>query len=73
MVANGQGTIPALIAAVLSDKIATVKLQNGLDSWMDVLNQKIPAQFALSSTLFGILAETDLPELRQAISHKIIQ
>lgn len=68
--ANGQGTIPALIAALLSDKITSLKLMNGPDSWESMVRTPVPG-YALSVLIPGVLAQTDLPELRKAIAEKL--
>ena len=68
--AKGQGTIPALIAALLSDKISALKLTDAPDSWESMLRKPIPG-YSLSVMIPNILAETDLPELREAITEKL--
>ncbi len=71
LIARGQGTIPAILAALLSDQIRTVKLIDAPESWLKIIHDDVPANFGLSGTLFGILAKTDLPELRDAVKEKI--
>ncbi len=68
--ANGQGTIPALIAALLSGKITSLKLMNAPDSWDSMVRTPVPG-YALSVLIPGVLAQTDLPELRKAIAEKL--
>ena len=70
--ANGQGTIPALTAALLSDKITSLHLENGPDSWLEMVHTSNLTQWPLSCMIPGILAETDLPEIREAIAEKLI-
>lgn len=66
----GLGAIPALMAAVLSDKITSLKLTNALDSFDSVVRVEV-TDLPFSCILPGILAETDLPELRSAIQEKL--
>ncbi len=71
LTAKGQGAIPALLAALLSDKIHSVKLLDAPESWDQVIRMNVPGKFGLSSTIPGILRETDLPEIRSAIREKL--
>ena len=67
---SGLGAIPALMAAVLSDKITSLKLTNALDSFDSVVRNDV-TDLPFSCVLPGVLAETDLPELRGAIREKL--
>jgi len=66
----GLGAIPALMAAVLSDKVYSLKLTNALDSFDSVVRADV-TDLPFSCILPGMLAETDLPELRSAIREKL--
>jgi hypothetical protein len=66
--AEGQGTIPALLAAVLSDIPTAVILQNGPESWESMV-RKEATLWPLSCMLPGILGITDLPELRKMVKN----
>ena len=68
--AKGQGTVPALIAALLSDKITSLKLMDAPESWESMITEPVPC-YPLSLMIPNVLAETDLPELRQAVAGKI--
>lgn len=60
--ASGQGGVPALLAAFLSDKVASLSLSGAPESWDSMLREDI-TMWPLSCMIFGILAETDLPEI----------
>ncbi len=66
LLARGQGAIPALMAAVLSDKIVTLKLIDAPESWASEA-AKVRPEIDFPSIIPGILKETDLPELRRAL------
>ena len=68
--ANGQGSIPATIAALLSDKIEKLKLINPVESW-ESMTKEINPPYPLSVLIPGVLIQTDLPEIRAAISDKL--
>ena len=71
---HGIGGIPALIAAVLSDKIKKIRLVDVPDSWesMVVPIMPDPEKSPMSCMIPGILEHFDLPELRSVIADKII-
>ncbi len=71
MHARGQGTVPAMIAALLSEKITALKLTDAPDSWEGMVRNPIP-QDPLSVMIPNVLAETDLPELRLALAGKLL-
>ena len=72
--AHGIGGIPALVAAVLSDKIRKIRLVDVPDSWesMVVPLMPNPEKSPMSCMIGGILEFLDMPELREAIADKII-
>ena len=72
--AHGIGGIPALVAAVLSDKIKKIRLVDVPDSWesMVVPVMPDPEKSPMSYMIPGILEFLDLPDLRAAIADKII-
>ena len=72
--AHGIGGIPALVAAVLSDKIKKIRLVDVPDSWesMVVPVMPDPEKSPMSYMIPGILEHFDLPELRSAIADKIV-
>ena len=70
---HGQGAIPALIAAVLSDKIKAVRLTDAPESWESMQTPRLPdaEKSAMSVMIPGILEFFDLPDLRKAVADKI--
>ena len=64
--AESQGTIPALIAAVLSDIPVAVELDNMPESWQAIVNKDITL-WPMSVTAGGILKVTDFDEMRQLV------
>ena len=72
--AHGIGGIPALVAAVLSDKIEKIRLVDVPDSWESMVAPVFPdpEKSPMSYMIPGILEFLDLPELRAAIADKII-
>ncbi len=70
---HGVGGIPALIAAVLSDKIRKIRLKDVPDSWegMVIPTFPDPEKSPISYIIPGILQDLDLPDLRNAIAEKI--
>ena len=68
LLSEGQGTVPALLAAVLSDIPVAVKLQRGPESWESMLRKEVTL-WPLSCMLPGILGVTDLPELRKMVKN----
>ena len=71
--AHGIGGIPALIAAVLSDKVRRIRLKDVPDSWESMIVPALPEPEAspMSCMIPGILRDLDLPDLRKAIAGKI--
>lgn len=72
--AHGIGGIPALVAAVLSDKIKKIRLVDVPDSWESMVVPVMPdsEKSPMSYMIPGILEHFDLPELRSAIADKIV-
>ena len=70
---HGVGGIPALIAAVLSDKVRKIRLKDVPDSWESMVVQTFPDQekSPISYVIPGILQDLDMPDLRAAIADKI--
>ncbi len=64
--AEGQGAVPALIAAVLSDIPAAVELDNMPESWLSVVN-KVTSKWPLSVMAKGILKFTDFDDMRKLV------
>ena len=71
---RGIGGIPALIAAVLSDKIRKIRLTDVPDSWEGMIVPRLPEaeKSPMSCMIPGILEYMDLPDLRKAIAEKIV-
>lgn len=67
--ARGQGTIPALIAAVLSDKIKTINLIDPPESWESMAVTTVPdaEKSARACMIEGILKEFDLEDLKKLV------
>jgi len=70
---HGVGGIPALIAAVLSDRIRRIRLTDVPDSWESMIVPAVPAaeKSPMSCMIPGILEDLDLPDLREAIAEKL--
>ena len=64
--AEGQGTVPALIAAVMSDIPAAVELDNMPESWQAIVNKDMTL-WPMSVTAGGILKVTDFDEMRKLV------
>lgn len=64
--AEGQGAVPALIAAVLSDIPAAVELNNMPESWLSIIN-KVMTKWPMSAMARGILKITDLDDMRKLL------
>ena len=61
---NGLGAIPALFAAVLSGKVATLRLTNAPESYTAECRKPV-TPLPLSCIVPGILKEMDLPDIRR--------
>ncbi|MBO4631730.1 MAG: hypothetical protein J5858_07385, partial [Lentisphaeria bacterium] len=70
---HGLGGIPALIAAVLSDKIKKIRLTDVPESWEGMIVPTLPEaeKSPMSYMIPGIMEDLDLPDLRAAIADKI--
>ena len=68
LTAEGQGTVPALLAAVLSDIPVAVKLHHAPESWESMVRKEVTF-WPISCMLPGILGITDLPELRKMVKN----
>lgn len=68
LAAEGLGTIPALLAAVLSDIPTAVKLNNMPESWMSMV-KKVYTLWPLSYMSGGVFGITDLDELRKYVNN----
>ena len=68
---NGLGAIPALVAAVLSDKVATLSLSGCIASF-DAEVRNPASLLPLSCMIPGVLKYTDLPEMKAAIRDKLV-
>ncbi|MBS0201730.1 MAG: acetylxylan esterase [Planctomycetes bacterium] len=69
LVANGWGTIPATLAAVVSDDVHQVTLQHALTSWTSVAETE-HYKWPLSSMIPGVLKSFDLPDCYRALADK---
>ena len=67
---RGQGAIIAALGALLSDDIKGVKLFDAPESWDSMARSRITL-WPQSSMLQGILSETDLPEVYEALAGKM--
>ena len=67
--ARGQGAIPALIAAVLSEKIKTVNLVDPPESWESMVIEPVPEaeKSARACMIEGVLKEFDLEDLKKMV------
>lgn len=68
--AYGQGAVPALIAAVLSDKIQSVKLREPIKSWESMILPLVPKpeHSARACMIDGIFQHFDLDDLKQFVT-----
>lgn len=70
LAATGWGTVPALFAAVLSDRVEKVTLKGALESYQSVVNAQT-YEWPLSSFVPDVLRHFDLPDLRRALGSKL--
>ena len=66
--AFGQGCVPALLAAFLSDRVTSLTLVDAPESWDSMLREEV-VRWPQSCMIFGILKETDLPEIAALMEH----
>ena len=71
MVARGQGTIPALFAALLSDDIGDITLLQVPESFDSMLRTRV-LYIPQSVMPWGVLKFTDIPELVEAVGAKAV-
>ena len=69
LVARGWGTIPATLAAVVSDDVKQLTLKHALTSWSSVAEAE-HYKWPLSSFVPGVLKSFDLPDCYRALSAK---
>lgn len=69
LVANGWGTIPATLAAVVSDDVQQVTLKHALTSWTEIAETE-HYKWPLSSFIPGVLKSFDLPDCYRALAGK---
>ncbi len=72
LVAKGQGTIPAVFAALLCDDIENVTFHQAPESFDSLLRTRI-TYVPQSVMPWGILKFTDMPELVEAVGAKIVK
>jgi hypothetical protein len=71
--AKGQGCVPALLAATIAGtRFASVTLEDGPDSWLEMVEDGYPYRRPLSYTLPDILRKMDLPMLRKLVKAQVI-
>ena len=70
---HGIGGIPALIAAVLSDKVRSIRLTDVPDSWEAMIVSSLPdaEHSPMSCMIPGIMEYLDLPDLRAVLGSRI--
>lgn len=69
LAANGWGTIPATLAAVVSDDVKRVTLKHALTSWTSIAETE-HYKWPLSSFIPGVLKSFDLPDCYRALAAK---
>jgi dienelactone hydrolase len=69
LAAKGWGTIPATLAAVVSDDVKRVTLKHALTSWTSIAETE-HYKWPLSSFVPGVLKSFDLPDCYRALSVK---
>jgi len=67
LAANGWGTIPATLAAVVSDNVNQITLKHALTSWTEVAENE-HYKWPLSSFIPGVLKSFDLPDCYRALA-----
>lgn len=72
LAANGWGTIPATLAAVVSDDVKRVTLKHALTSWTSIAETE-HYDWPLSSFIPGVLKSFDLPDCYRALAAKRLQ
>ncbi len=69
LAALGWGTLPAVFAAVLSDRVSRVTLKHALSSYAEVAETEVYG-WPLSALLPGVLEELDLPDCYRILEKK---
>ncbi len=69
LAASGWGTIPATLAAMVSDNVKQVTLKHALTSWSSVAAEE-RYKWPLSSFVPGVLKSFDLPDCYRALAVK---
>ena len=69
LVARGWGTIPATLAAVVSDDVKQLTLKHALTSWSSIAETE-HYKWPLSSFVPGVLKSFDLPDCYRALAAK---
>jgi pimeloyl-ACP methyl ester carboxylesterase len=72
LIARGWGSIPATLAAVLSDDVRQVTLKNALTSWSSIAESE-HYKWPLSSFVPAVLKSFDLPDCYRALAGKQLQ
>jgi len=72
LVARGWGTIPATLAAVVSDDVRQVTLKHALTSWSSVAEAE-HYKWPLSSFVPGVLKSFDLPDCYRVLAAKTLR
>jgi dienelactone hydrolase len=72
LAANGWGTIPATLAAVLSDDVKQVTFKHALTSWTEIAETE-HYNWPLSSFVPGVLKQFDLPDCYRALASKALK
>lgn len=67
----GLGCIPALVATVLSDGIATLSLRDGIESFGQEARKPV-SLLPLSHMIPGVLEFTDVPEMKAALGNRLV-
>ena len=72
LVARGWGTIPATLAAVVSDDVKQLTLKHALTSWSSVAEAE-QYKWPLSSFVPGVLKSFDLPDCYRVLAVKTLR
>ena len=64
---RGQGALPAVFAALVSDDVAAVKITDALESYQSVVDKRI-SDWPQSCMIPGILQYMDLPDVYEAVA-----
>ena len=64
---RGQGALPAVFAALISDDVAAVKIYDALESYQSIVDKRI-SDWPQSCMIPGILQYMDLPDVYEAVA-----